>query len=213
MKVVSYSGGLSSIRVVSDEIAPIKGVHLPTLFAAVAARYHCDAAPTLEEAAKTGARFRNGRMEGTEGQINIGELGVFNDGVSVVTTNTADSDRVLGDVQNWLQHEFHFREPTTTPIRYCQSDLVVKFANAPDRLLAPFAQLVEFVQSETARPMAFSRFAFGAESSAGPISEFVVERRVGVPWSEELYFSKASISTRAHIRALEMFDSILEKAA
>lgn len=56
----------------------------------------------------------------------------------------------------------------------------------------------------------FSRIAFGADPiGIGATPEFIIERRAEIPWRIGLYFSKAHMETQAHIRALEMLDTLL----
>ena len=205
------------MSIVSDEVKPIGGYHLPGLLAAIVERYELTKFPSLEEAKAGGAKFQNGRFAARK--INIAELSIFNDALNVTTTDTSDSEIVLSDLFKWLKERFGFREPTTKPVRMFQSDLIVEFENDTSRALSLFSPLIEFVQKETEsinglkKPVQFSRLDFGGDPKIlGPHTTFLIERRAGIPWESNRYFCKANMSTNAHIKALELLDKLLGKA-
>ena len=137
--------------------------------------------------------------------------------LGINTTDTADSELVVGDLFEWLKEEFKFREPTTSVLRIYQSDLVVRFDNSPESLLGGLSRFVSFVQQEmtppnahSKKPIEFHLMGLGADPIApGPSPEISIARRVGVPWRIGLYFSKAHMRTSAHIKALELLDELL----
>src|SRR5690348_12673605 len=142
MRVVAYDGGIAGINAVPDELKPLKRFAIPELISEVATRYAVATIPTLEEAKKTGAKFRDATFRSGHELINILEIGIFNDGLGVTATDTVAAEIVLEDLYSWLQSRFHFRKPPNGIKRVYQSDLIVSFDNNPARVLDPLAALL-----------------------------------------------------------------------
>ncbi len=215
MKLVSKSGGIVAVTTVSDEVKPLKGIHLPDVIAAISKRYSFSKTPTMEETNKTGAKFQNGNFK----EIVVAELALFNDAVHVTTTDTIDSEAVRLDLTAWLIKDFGFREPITPPKRAYQSDLIVDFDNSPENALSLFQPLEELIQKEVnavngdKRKIEFYRLDFGSDPMAtGANAQFILERRSGVPWATNRFFCKAYIKTEVHLKALTLMDKLLGKA-
>lgn len=211
MKLIAKDAAIAGIQVVPDEVKPLVGYYIPVLVRAVAERYKFSKAPTPDEVRTTGAKFFDGRyVDGTR-EINISQLGVFNDAMAATTTDTSDSEIVVRDLFTWLQQTFKFRPPVTTPNRFYQSDLIVEFDNNPEDSFRSFAPFVEFLQGLTGKNHQFNRLSFGVDPLSALAPEFIVERRAGMPWTSNRYFSKAHIPTDAHIEALEKLDKLFKK--
>jgi hypothetical protein len=216
VKVISKDAAIAAISIVPDELKPLGGYYLGGIIAAVTQRYQFAKSPTVQDAIAEGARFQQGRFIRGEKQIAITELGLYNDALAVTTTDTKDSQLVLSDLFGWLQETFKFREPITKPVPAFQSDLVVEFEHDPSDAFASFKPLVQFLQQQREnlghqkKPIAFNRLAFGADALLpGPNADFLIERRVGVPWEMGRYFAKAHLQTDAHIEALELLEKLL----
>jgi hypothetical protein len=217
MRVISQDGAIATLAFIPDEVRPLKGYHLQLLIDAVGSRYNASKLPTLEEARTTGARFENGLFFVGDRTIPIPLFYVHNDGISVTTSDTADSDSVVDDMFAWLKQTFEFREPTTPAIRIYQSDLVVRFDNDPAAAFDKLAPFIKLIQEEmtpanaaSKKDVQFHAIGFGGDPTApGATPGFSVMRRDGVPWRLGLYFSKANMRTDAHIRALEFLDTLI----
>ena len=147
MKLISKERAVVAIKFVPDEIKPLKGYNLPTLLTAITERYEFAKPPSVQETQATGAKFQNGRL--ISGNINIAELGVFNDAISATTTDTNDSEAVVKDLYGYLKETFGIREPSAKPVRGFQSELVIEFKNNPDRAFKAFGPLIALLQRET----------------------------------------------------------------
>jgi hypothetical protein len=220
MKLVSKDGGFAAATMVADEIRPLDGINLPGLFSLVAEKFRFPKAPTLEEARAGGAKFRGGFVVEGERQINITELGIFNDGFAISTTDTDDSRLVLHHLLDLLKVKFKFRDPITKPKWNYQSDLVVDFDTNVMEFLDPLSSVIESLEEEYEKAVGinqkfhFDILGFVTEHTPpAPQPQFYIQRRVGAPLGSKRYFSKAHIPTRAHIRLLEMLDSALGKKA
>lgn len=215
MKLVSKDAALAMLLIEPDEVRPMNGLYLPELFRQIGERYELQQRPTVEDARKTGAKFGAGRFISADKEIYISELGVFNDGFSVTTTDTEDAELVLNDLFAWLRQSFRFREPLTKAVRVFQSDLIVDFDNDPMLAVKTLAPVIALIQQEieaisgSKMPLLLNRLGFACDPSLFPgvTTEFGFERRAGAPWSANRYFCKAHIRTAAHIRALELLDA------
>ena len=219
MRLVSKEGGIATRTVVPDEVKPLQGLHLVSLFQKVVERYGLAVQPTLEETRETGARFRTGRLVKDGKEIPITELAIFNDGFSVTTTDTSDSELVLDDLLPWLRNTFGFRDAVSKVKRAYQSDVVVDFDHNMEAALAPILSLKENLQREfeavsgIKRTFYFDFLGFIAEDvPPTPMREFMIQRRIGAPLDAKRYFSKAHLPTAAHLKILEKLDSLLEKS-
>lgn len=217
MKLISKDAGLAAIGIVIDEAKPLSGYSLPAMLQAVTTRYEMAKSPTIQETTATGAKFQNGRLASKN--IVITELSIHNNSIAATTTDTKDSEIVVNDLLGFMRKEFGFREFTTKPVRVFQSDLIVEFDNDPDKALSLFAPLRELLQKEAEsvnglkKPIQFNRIDFGSDPIlTGPNAVFLIERRAGIPYSENRYFCKAYMQTDAHLRALELMDKLLGKA-
>ena len=214
MKIISKEGATATHTMVADEIKPLNGYYLPELLRAIGERYALQTIPSLDDVAKTGAKFQTGQFKIGSKEINITSLGVFNDGFNAVTQDTEDSEALITDLFSWLKDKHGFREPTKKVFRTFRSDLVVEFDNDPSAKLELFKPLRELLQSEmdavntnVTTPFQFYRFAFAYEAAAD-VTEFVIERRVGTSWNAKRYFCKAHITSSAHIKALELLEKL-----
>lgn len=219
MKLVSKDAGFCSVTVVADEIRPLDGINLPGLFQAIADRYRFNKSPSLEEARAAGAKFRGGVFVQNDKQIIITELGVFNDGFAATTSDTGDSKQVLFDLLDMARNNFKFRDPTTPPKWFYQSDLVVEFQSSAIEFMEPLIPVIQFLEQEFAtatgekKKFNFDILGFVTEQTPPnrPQPQFYIQRRVGAPLGSKRYFSKAHIPTLPHIRLLEMLDETFTK--
>lgn len=210
MRVVTKERGTASIFLDSDEMRPHNGLYLPELFNAVQGRYGFVKAPTPEEARAGGARFNTGRLLLGAKNFNIQELAIFNDGFSVTTTETADSEVVLDELFIWLREDFGFREPLSSIERNFKSELIVDFANSPERLFAALMPALVFAATEMGgkQPL-FNGLRFTLpQSRDGTIPEFMFERRAGT-LELKRYYCRANLRTASFVKALEMVDKQL----
>lgn len=216
MNVISAEHGQSLQLFVAEEVRPPSGLYLPDLIRKISERYAFAIGPTnYEIIMKEGAKYKEGRFV-TEGRtIAIKDLGFFVDGVLVVALNTDDSDLVLNDLIVWASQNFGFREPRTKLPRRFVSSVIVEFEAELGRALLAFDELQEGFASSVKEKYGVdpeinaSRIALAADPTklpAGTTFEFMIERRVGRPFSENRYFSSATLPTTSHLDLLAAFE-------
>lgn len=218
MKLISTEFGQSFQQYRMEELRPFSGIYLPGLIAAIAERYSFGAVPSLNDAVQQGARFREGRFAVGNTLIAIKELGVYNDGILVAAWNTDDADAIVDDITSWSLQTLKLREPIFTPVRRHVSSLVVEFDFTIDRAFTVFAELITEYQEVLKRtydwefPVQGLRIAFAADHTMMPqhtSADFLIERRAGVPFSENRYFSSVPLGTRTHLELLKTFERVL----
>ena len=216
MDVISAEHGQSLQLFLAEEVRPRSGLYLPDVIRRISERYAFAIGPTnYEIIVKEGARYKDGRLV-TEGRtIAIKDLGFFVDGVLAVAFNTDDSDLVLNDLILWATESFGLREPRTKLPRKYVSSVVVEFDAELGRALLAFDELQERFASAVKNKYGIdpeinaSRITLAADPTklpAGTTFEFIIERRVGRPFSENRYFSSASLPTTSHLDLLAAFE-------
>jgi hypothetical protein len=220
VNLISTEHGQSLQLFVAEEIRPPSGLYLPDLIRMISEKYAFAVVPTnYETVIKEGAKYKEGRLV-TEGRtIAIKELGFFVDGVLAVTWNTDDAEVVLNDLIIWAAQNYGFREPRTKLPRRFVSSVVVEFDVELSRALTAFDELQEGFASEIKKSHGIepeinaSRITFAADPtkllrSEAPF-EFNIERRGGRPFSENRYFSSATLTTASHLDLLGAFEQRL----
>jgi hypothetical protein len=164
---------------------------------------------------KEGAKYKEGRFAMEGRTIAIKDLGFFVDGALVITWNTDDAEIVLDDLIGWAIEKFGVREPRTRLPKTFVSSVVVEFDADLDRALTAFDELrrgFASVINEKYRmdlEINASRIALAADPTRLPPQtrfEFTIERRGGRPFSENRYFSSATLPTRSHLDLLAAFE-------
>lgn len=198
----------------ADEIRPVRGIDGAKLAAALQSTFSFPSPPSEMKAG--GAEFLNGQLADGDHNILITKLAVFNDGAHVqVPTNTDDAEIVLHKALT-VAFDLGVRRPTSVPVQFPQSTLIVDFECSLDSIL-PSALLKKISK---AMPIAgeshFLNIAtnFDAEKIADGrwrgISPtlFRVDRRASVPYDLNRYFCVANMKSSDHIEILNDFEKL-----
>jgi hypothetical protein len=216
MKLISTEHGQSLQLFVAEEVRPPSGIYFPDLVRKISERYAFAIGPTsIESVMKEGAKYKEGRFV-TEGRtIALKDLGFFVDGALAVAWNTDDSELVLDDLIAWAIQSFGIREPRTKLPRKFVSSVIVEFDADLSRALRGFDELREGFAAEVKEKYGIdpkieaSRIFLSADPTQLPPQttfEFSIDRRVGRPFSENRYFSSATLPTGAHLNLLRAFE-------
>ena len=218
MKLISTEHGQALLLFIAEEVRPTSGVYLPDVLSVIAERYSFVTLPNIQDALREGAKFGQGRFVDKGRTIEIKTMGLFSDGVLVTTYNTNDAITVLDDMMSWVTERFGFRQPLTLRPRQLASSVIVEFKNSLDNALEAFQTLKTAfsgalhthygwsVEIET------SRVVVACDPTKLPpqrTAELIIERRTGMPFSQNRYFSAAPLSTESHLDLLEGFERLL----
>lgn len=141
--------------------------------------------------------------------------------VGVVTkTSTDDSDLVLDDLAKLMTERFGIETTPILPTSY-QSQLEVAFHSAVNehfRFSGPIGKAItEYVKSygfpacPTYIPTMFGMYFDTSKPTTPPTfsTSFTIERRVGVSFEENKYYSQAPLRTKDHEALLSLWESLL----
>jgi hypothetical protein len=216
MKIVTIDGGRVLDLVPLEELRPEGGVHLPDYLSAIAARYSFASVPTdLADAIKSGAKFAIGKFKLDGEPISIKEMGLYSDGIICEAYGTTFADIILDDLFQWTRDEFKLKERTTPIHRTYTSGIVCTFDKSVESGLGKLAAISELLSKAYFDSYGWKyrfdlqRLAFNVDPKDIPhlrSTNFILERRVGTPYSENRYFSIAPLRTEDHIALLETIE-------
>lgn len=176
-------------------------------------RYGFIKAPSLEDLSsrRDYLMFGMGKFLGAA----IAELRIYNDGMIVESqSDTKLLDGFVEDLFTWAASEFGIT-PTLTakPEKYYETTLVVRASTDLARSLAALDHITAVANKligklpAPAREYRASGFILDcdAHSEGGrrKTRKFVVDRRVGIPFDENVFFSEAPLTTADHLTFLE----------
>jgi hypothetical protein len=190
------------------------GFWLPDLTRGLVDRYEFMKAPqTLDEWAKEGGKFLNGR----HGNIIISQFLVLSKAIGVDTrTNTGDSETVLRDALMWAS-DSHGLNLRLNPARMVFVSQITFVSDISLNWLHPSLKMLADRAGRFASPVAPGA-AYETTSVMVKVDDsnlkaapgtLTIERRLEVPFSENTYFSQAPMPTSEHQKALEDFESAL----
>jgi hypothetical protein len=224
MRVVKYDASRVTSLFPFEEVTPLSGANDREIIEAVGSRYKFLKIPDLakDDVAKDGFKFASGQFTFESSVFRLGEFSIFRDGLVINAATTNGSEAFLDDVIKFMRESFSFRDFVTKPRLFFQSQLVVEFDRAPEKLLRSLDQLVEVISKplrdsyDAEIRMQFSRLDFDVDRSPGkpPIARLVqrfgIERRTDIPFEKQRFFCVAPMRTNTHIAVLEAIEKLID---
>ena len=211
MKIIAYEPCKVVMLFPVEEVVPLGGAADPNVIAKVQERYQFTRGPDLknEEIAKNGLKFEIGTFQFEGANVRITDFTLYRDGIVINAIRTDSAEAFLNDIVSYMQKEFSFRDFITKPRRYFQSQIVVEFNQSPAKLVQFFDKIAQSISGRLEKAyslevqMDFFRLDFDFDriknNAVSPlIQKFIIERRVGVPFSTERYFCAAPLRTASH---------------
>lgn len=148
------------------------------------------------------------------------DLDIFSDGVIVTSKSPSDVlDALLDDIITWMQTAIGLKKVETHPINTTyESYLIVHSAigllSILDGLAPVQKRLAKALKATTGRDASFSPvgWALSPDNTTMPSMKpipFRVERRAGIPFETNYYYSCAPLRTADHLRVLEELERAL----
>jgi len=170
-----------------------------------------DLSTAREELAKTGYKFQTGQFEHNGKKDNILDFAVYTDGLVANAATTETAEAFLDNVIRMMRVEFGFRDFSTKPQRYFLSNLIVEFDRPFAKVLSQFNKISKAISQRIEQtyqisvPMSLARLDFEIDKTLikPTIARFNIDRRLGIPFDKERYFSGAPLRTSDHISVLE----------
>jgi hypothetical protein len=166
-----------------------------------------------------GLSFKNGSFEAHDGTFIHVELIVYGDGLAGNSySSTMDTDKFLEDVLIRASLEFGLSyAPEMIRRKIPLSEVVVRLDGSltkiDPRLNEFAAKISEYYKQVGMAPEELRGISFWADptQSALPPAPFTIEHKIGAPFSEGRYFSKASLHTDKHLELLKDFEQTFMK--
>ena len=217
MRIISFESARVTRLFPLEEFTPAAGANSPSILSLLAQRYGFSIVPTIttrEDLTKNGLLFGMGHFQYAGQPLVVTDFAIYTDGLAAVAQKSEWAEAFLDDVISWVKTEFGFREISSSIRQLYNSSVVVDFENSPSGLVRQFKQIADFISDRTVtiardrKQMNFARLDFEIDKrtlAAGQvaISRFILERRAGVGFEQERYFSSAPMTTDDHIQTLE----------
>ena len=190
------------------------GVFLPDIAQKAIQKYSFVKYPNLDELQKENLAFNVGKFR----DFQIDELNVYPDGVIVASKcSTEILSEFLGDLFGWIKSDFGYREITILkPEMHFESGLVVKTDKDITSLLSPPKRVTNLIEQTLAKNteeeyqatgISFETDSEGLKKRRRP-GRFRLERRVGVPFGTNTYYSIAPLTSADHLVLLDGLEGL-----
>jgi hypothetical protein len=224
MKLINVDAGRAGTLVPFNEIAPIGGVYMPEVVAAIIQRYMFVQTPDFspESMGKNGLIFKMGKVPDREPTYPVWTLTIYRDGILVDSADTQESQQVINGLLSWLTENFAFRRFATTPERFQTSSILVvelegNTGTAFHKFESLFKSASKLIQNQFGieREVSMTRFAFDIDPTTvkeplAAMPMFTIERQINQPVASNRFWSQAPVHTQDHIRLLEEFEKLLQ---
>jgi hypothetical protein len=211
--------GFEQSRIVyfTQRIRPEGQLYLPDAVQKLASRYSFAKFPSVEDLTRGAASFLLGKFR----EIQINELQLYPDGIIVIArAPTEVLDAFISDLLSWSEEEFGLIEPATVRHeKFIESSIIVKSTTDLALSLAPRNDVAQILNKRfpehTVSAGAYQLSGFFLDGDAIKFAtrpkpmRFVLERRVGIPFSENVFYSAAPLHTEDHLEVLSEFEALL----
>ena len=222
MKLIGNELGRVIVLASVEEWRPVRGIPIASAVTAIQSRYQFLTSPNLAELTVSqteseGYKFAEGMLHFDDQEVVIREFAIFRDGFSVTTHDTAYAEAFLEDFLAWGRQALEMRPFALTPLRIFRSQLVVQFERPLSRAFRQLEEIATVIQeafrahTSYSDPVNVTRLDLGMDHTqlSGVLkpTPLVLERRVNRPYTEEVYFSDASLPSRVHVQVLEQIEA------
>ncbi len=196
-------------------------LYFPDLVEALVKKYRFTKYPQKPEelVAQNGINFEMGESGGTV----IDKISIFPGGIALDTRKGTDtSGKLLGELLEWAVAEFELqfrpefmRRKVYVGTLLVQTDVPLIEVNPVLRRIAEI--VTKQVQGDTERVLVYTPTSLGIgydkQTTAFAPSAFTVDRREGIPFSDNVYFSNAPLPTQLHLELLGEIESAVKAAS
>lgn len=222
MKLIQSISSRVVATFIADEVRPQSGLIPTEVVKAIVDRYQFLVIPELAELNKGNFRsmtFRGGGLVSGRRKIEILELGILEGGIVVDTNHSDDGEFVLDDLITWATSTFGLRQPITELKPVFLSSLIVELDENISKRMDAFTQISSMLSKELLKlngiegQYDYSRLAFNCDPALLPQgsmrTEFLIERRANVPFSENRFFCYSPFRTTTTVEILERIEALL----
>lgn len=190
--------------------------YIPDLLHAIADRYSFQKFPvSFEEIASETRIFQMGKWN----NLQIDELGIYNDGVIAAAPSSTDvTNGIVDDLFNFVIGEYDFEITSRREFRHYESAIVIELPkNITNRFLGMYElsrNLTDFQVSYDLPDYKFETARLGSFVDATlhtgriPLG-FSLERRAGESFKDNRWYSSAPLKTEDHLTLLDNLEQSL----
>jgi hypothetical protein len=198
---------MSRIVFLMQALRPLGQVYIPDAIAKIKERYAFVKVPNPDQAIPL--TFSIGKFR----EAQIAEFSIYNDGlIASSNSNTNLLDAFIEDLLEWAAKEFSIEPlPGTKPERFYESSVVVRAQNDLVKGTTPGFDVRSVINqamksASITAPLNLSGLVFDFDSKdfmgkRKPV-KLIVDRRINVPFSENIFFSQAPFRTDDHLEVL-----------
>lgn len=202
----------------ADEVRAPTGTPIVHFIRRFVERFEFAQAPTGLPGPNDGYKLQEGRFVIGDRSIAIKEMTIFSDGISIELYSSTEDNLRLLDVVIQMGDEMGLRKPITPPIFLFQSMIVVDFPHSINKLAANFESVSKLINEKIGiegehqlRVIEFNIDPSTLPRRIVPFSPttFRLERRVGVDYTANRFFSFANTHTENHLHILGQIEPLL----
>ena len=208
---------LAKITYLTKLHRPEGALYQPEALEKLVRRYLFAKFPGIDDLTKNARLFGIGKFK----NIQIGEFGIYNDGIIVASaSNSKILDEFIDDLFSWARDEFGMVS-TIDSIheKTYESNLVVK-ASSDLTLIAALSTAASAAVNKaygsdrysSRANLEYSGLVFSVDETTFPgvkrPIKFIVDRRSSVAYDQNIFWSQAPLSTDDHLDVLRAFERI-----
>lgn len=216
MKVIQHELGRVSFLLPLEELIPLYGIVSGSFVDQVGERYKFKNVPPGQDALQF--VFGDGIIQFSDMILPVIRLGLFADGILVEAKHTLVAQYFLNDFMSWGRETFGMRLPLSVPRQTYFSSVIVEFENIVEEL-TKFSERMSLACSRAIKEaynvnldVSFNRLAVSTDNSkmVDKMPEFVIERRVAVPFERNRFFCSGPLETKGLLGLLADLDATSE---
>jgi hypothetical protein len=172
--------------------------------------------PSAEELQKDAQTFAVGKFR----DVQINELNVYSDGIIVSgRCDTKVLEAFLGDLFGWMKADYGYEQTTIIePEMHFESNLVVRANKDLTAALSPPKRVTSLIEQTLTRftdaqylptSTSFETDSVGLKTRRRPY-RFSFERRLGMPFAKNVFYSQAPLRTDDHLSLLAGLEELAD---
>jgi hypothetical protein len=164
---------------------------------------------------KKGYLFKAGKFQ-IDAEVITVNFSIYSDGfVAETWSSTEKGDALLEDILRSAASKFGLMyRPNTIRTKQYVSEMTVRLDHHFNKINPKITHFCETINGFFARhhlpPFEMTGILFGPDSSASAYKPpgLLIERKLGVPFTENTFWSKSPFTTKDHLSALEEFEKL-----
>ena len=205
-----------------EEIRSQRGVPIVDAIRKITETFQFLKYPTGFPEASGGYHFQEGKIVIEDRVVTIKAMTIYNDGFSVEVYSGTDDGMIVLEKMLDVGESLGMRRPIAAPTLYFNSYIVLDLDNSINKMLVNYDRISRLLGDAMGiegkhdlRTIEFSVDPKGLVKEWGQLNPtvFQLERRTGVDYSQDRFFSAAHTETKNHLRILEGIERLLASGA